>query len=79
MTSQTVLGYTDRENVKRYMRSSTINYLPVWKNKRNSELYDDVMIQFDLSHIIGDIVADMQIFNNGGMIQIENFNTAFTL
>ncbi len=79
MTSQTVLGYTDRENVKRYMRSSTINYLPVWKNKRNSELYDDVMIQFDLSHIIGDIVTDMKIFNNGGMIQIENFNTAFTL
>ncbi|WNO29759.1 hypothetical protein [Bacillus phage SDFMU_Pbc] len=59
------------------MRSSTITYVPVWKNKRSNEL--DVMIQFDHSHIVGDIVTDMQTFNSGGMIYIDKFNTAFTL
>lgn len=79
MSSQMVLGYTDRENIERYERSGYINYMPVWKNKRNSELYDDVMIQFSHSHVMGDIVDQMQTFNSGGMIHIEKFNTALSL
>ncbi|AGB62652.1 hypothetical protein [Bacillus phage phiAGATE] len=79
MNSPMLVGYTDRDNIERYMRSDTISYIPVWKNKRNSELYDDVMIQFEHSHITGDIVYSTRIFEYGGMIHIDNFNTAFSL
>lgn len=79
MNSPMLVGYTDRESIERYMRSDTISYIPVWKNKRNSELYDDVMIQFDFPHIVGDVIYNMLGFQYGGTIQIKNFNTAFTL